>query len=75
VQTCSFSDEWEYSGHVFAMRFWHRPISAMVTALLNAGFTISGLEEPMPDPVVRDRDPRAWRLLTTEPRFVFFLAR
>jgi hypothetical protein len=57
------------------MRFWHRPISAMVTALLDAGFTIAGLEEPRPDLVVRDTDPRAWRLLTTEPRFVFFLAR
>ena len=75
LQTYSFTEEWEHAGRAIPMRFWHRPVSAMVAALLEAGFTIAGLEEPMPDAVVRENDPRAWRMLTTEPRFAFFLAR
>jgi SAM-dependent methyltransferase len=75
LRTYSFTEEWEHSGRRIAMRFWHRPLSAIVAALLDAGFTIAGLEEPMPEAKVRQKDPRAWRMLTTEPRFVFFLAR
>jgi SAM-dependent methyltransferase len=75
LETYAYTEEWERSGRRVPMRFWHRPLSAMVSALLNAGFSVAGLEEPQPDPSVRESDPRAWRLLTTEPRFLFFLAR
>jgi len=56
------------------MRFWHRPLSAMTRALREAGFTLDALDEPQPDPAVRELDPDAWRSLTTEPRFIFLTA-
>ena len=75
LETYSYTEEWGETGRPVVMRFWHRPLSAMVAALVKAGFTIGGLEEPLPDPSVRESDPRAWRLLTTQPRFLFFLVR
>lgn len=44
-------------------------------ALTTTGFTLTQLSEPQPLPEVRDRDPRAWTLLTTQPRFLFLAAR
>lgn len=53
LQTYSFTEEWQHGGHPITMRFRHHPISAMIEALLNSGFTIAAVEEPLPDPVVR----------------------
>jgi SAM-dependent methyltransferase len=73
--TYDFSEQWSKDGHTMRMRFWHRPLSAMIRALTDAGFAIEAVDEPGPDPAVRELDPVAWRSLTTEPRFIFFAAR
>jgi len=73
--TYEFSEEWRKGEEVARMRFWHRPLSAMVRDLRDAGFTIDAIDEPQPDPAVRELDPAAWHSLTTEPRFIFFAAR
>jgi SAM-dependent methyltransferase len=70
-----FSEEWCKDGQAMKLRFWHRPLSAMVRSLHDAGFVIETLEEPAPDPSVRDIDPDAWSVLTTQPRFIFFAGR
>jgi SAM-dependent methyltransferase len=72
--TYSFSEDWRRGDQVVRMRFWHRPLSTMVRELREAGFEIDAIDEPQPDPDVRDLDPDAWRSLTTEPRFIFFAA-
>lgn len=64
----------EQSDHVVTMRFWHRPLSAMTKAVRAAGFNLETIDEPQPDPAVQELDPPAWRSLTTEPRFIFFIA-
>lgn len=69
-----FTEEWRKGEHVVRMRFWHRPLSAMTRALREADFTLDVVDEPQPDQAVRELDPRAWRSLTTEPRFIFFAA-
>ncbi|MGI5127129.1 methyltransferase domain-containing protein [Pseudonocardia sp. CA-107938] len=56
------------------VRFWHRPLRAMIDALAEAGLRLSTLDEPAPQPYVEQSDPRAWRLLTTAPRFLFVVA-
>jgi SAM-dependent methyltransferase len=72
--TYAFSEDWRRGDRTFTMRFWHRPLSAMVSALQAAGFDIDRIDEPQPDPAVRGLDPDAWRSLTSEPRFIFFTA-
>jgi hypothetical protein len=56
------------------VRFWHRPLSAMTAAITGAGFALTAIDEPAPDPRVERLDPRAWRSLTTAPRFLFVAA-
>lgn len=46
----------------------------MTAAITDAGFHLNTIDEPQPDPIARDLDPDAWRTLTTEPRFIFFVA-
>lgn len=72
--TYDFTEDWTRGEHTVRMRFWHRPLRAMVTAMQEAGFTIDVVDEPEPEPALRELDPVAWRSLTTEPRFIFFAA-
>jgi hypothetical protein len=72
--TYDFTERWRRGDREVPMRFWHRPLSAMTGALACAGFALDIVDEPQPDPVVEDLDPDAWRALTTEPRFIFFVA-
>ena len=73
--TYQFDEEWQLGECIASMRFWHRPLSDMTRALNDAGFALDSIEEPAPDPVVRDRDPEAWQSLTREPRFIFFVGK
>ena len=68
-ETYSFTETWQRGEKSITMRFWHRPLHAMVDALNSAGFHIDTLSEPQPDPGTRSRFPEAYRSLTTEPRF------
>jgi len=73
-ETYSFNETWQRGGKTIAMRFWHRPLHAMVDALKAAGFHIDTLSEPQPDPRARACFPEAYQNLTTKPRFIFFSA-
>jgi SAM-dependent methyltransferase len=70
-----YGEQWMLGGKAVAMRFWRRPLHAILEAVTDAGFTLAQLGEPLPLPEVRDRDPHAWKLLTTQPRFLFLVAR
>lgn len=65
-------DRWEKGGREFDVRFWRRPLTAMFEAFDAAGWRVERLHEPQPLPACRERDPEAWRRLTTEPTFLFF---
>jgi SAM-dependent methyltransferase len=73
--TYEIEEEWIKAGQRMPVRFWHRPLSAMTASLKETGFALERLDEPAPDPSVREIDPDAWRRLKTEPRFIFFAAR
>jgi SAM-dependent methyltransferase len=49
-ETALLSDTWRKGGREFRVRFYHRPISAIVDALADAGFLIERIPEPVPDP-------------------------
>jgi SAM-dependent methyltransferase len=49
-ETVLLTDTWRKGGREFQVRFYHRPISAIVDALADAGFLIERIPEPVPDP-------------------------
>lgn len=56
----------------FEVTFWRRPLTAMTEAIYEAGFLVERLIEPTPDPELSRRDPDKYRLIATQPRFLFF---
>ncbi|RLL68316.1 class I SAM-dependent methyltransferase [Streptomyces sp. Z26] len=67
---CSF--DWTLGGRTVPMRFWRRPLHAMTDAFAAAGFRLTGLSEPRPDPAARVLFPEGFRALSTQPCFLFF---
>jgi SAM-dependent methyltransferase len=71
--TTSFTDEWILNGQSFPMRFWRRPLHAMTDAFTAAGFRLSVVSEPQPDPAARELFPDDFRDLSTKITFLFFV--
>jgi len=72
--TFQLDDRWEKGGEVMKMRYWRRPLHAMTDALTAAGFIIDVVSEPRPLPEARERFPADYKLLSTQPQFLFFAA-
>lgn len=72
--TFQLDDRWEKGGEIMEMRYWRRPLQAMTAALSAAGFTIDTITEPLPLPEARERFPADYKLLSTQPQFLFFVA-
>lgn len=72
--TTSYSFAWPGpDGKPVPMRFWRKSLQAMVDAFAAAGFRLSAVNEPQPDPAVRDRFPDDFERLATTPGFLFFV--
>jgi SAM-dependent methyltransferase len=71
--TTSYSFEWAFGGRLVPMRFWRKPLHAMTDAFAAAGFRLSALSEPRPDPAARELFPDAFHDLSTKPCFLFFV--
>ncbi len=71
--TYSWTEEWTMGGQTALMSFWHRPLHAMTDAFTAAGFLISVISEPQPVPDARELDPDGFRMLSTNPSFLFFV--
>lgn len=75
LATEQYEDNWpQPGGGTRTMRFWRRPLSAMIDAFLQAGFRIDAVREPEPLPEARDRFPEDYVRLMTRPNFLFFAA-
>jgi SAM-dependent methyltransferase len=73
--TREWTEQWQRGEDSFTMRFWHRPLHAMVEALRSAGFQVDALDEPAPQPTAREQFPKAFGALSTRPHFLFISAR
>lgn len=73
--TKQVTEIWTKGTGSFEVSFWRRPLVAMTEAIHDAGFLIERLVEPMPEPELIRRDPDSYRLITTQPRFLFFRLR
>ncbi|WP_086725289.1 class I SAM-dependent methyltransferase [Streptomyces carpinensis] len=71
--TTSYTFDWTFNGKSFPMRFWRRPVHAMIDAFTTAGFRLSGISEPQPDPAARELFPDGFHDLSTRPNFLFFV--
>lgn len=70
--TFSFTEDWAEDGRTMRMRFWHRPLRAMLAAFTGSGFTVDDIVEPDPRPEMADEAPDAYRHLTRKAQFLFF---
>jgi SAM-dependent methyltransferase len=71
--TTSYTFDWALNGQSASMRFWRRPLHAMIDAFTTAGFRLSAISEPQPDPAARELFPDGFPDLSTKPNFLFFV--
>ncbi|MFD8390966.1 class I SAM-dependent methyltransferase [Streptomyces sp. NPDC059680] len=71
--TTSYTFDWTFNGQSVPMRFWRRPLHAMTDAFTTAGFRLSVIGEPQPDPAARELFPDGFQDLSTTPHFLFFV--
>jgi SAM-dependent methyltransferase len=68
--TTNWTEEWTMGGHTALVSRWNRPLHAMIEAFTGAGFRITAISEPEPDPAARELFPEA---SAAKPRFLCFL--
>ncbi|WP_328681779.1 class I SAM-dependent methyltransferase [Streptomyces sp. NBC_00322] len=71
--TTSYTFDWTFNGQSFPMRFWRRPLHAMVDAFTAAGFRLAVISEPRPDLAARELFPDDFHDLSTKTTFLFFV--
>ncbi|MEV0415511.1 class I SAM-dependent methyltransferase [Streptomyces sp. NPDC050448] len=71
--TTSYTFDWTFNGQSAPMRFWRKPLHAMTDAFFTAGFRLSLISEPQPDPAVRELFPDGFHDLSTKTTFLFFV--
>ncbi|MFD5142745.1 class I SAM-dependent methyltransferase [Streptomyces sp. NPDC058401] len=71
--TGSYSFDWTFGGKSVPMTFWRKSLHAMSEAFATAGFRLSVISEPQPDPAARELFPDAFRELSRTPCFLFFV--
>lgn len=69
------TDEWETSEGKVEVQFYRRPLYKIISAVLQAGFTIDKLLEPMPTEKFRQSQPDIYKRLIKKPHFLFIRAR
>ncbi|WP_412074823.1 class I SAM-dependent methyltransferase [Streptomyces xanthophaeus] len=71
--TTSYTFDWTFNGQSVPMRFWRRPLHVMTDAFTTAGFRLSAISEPQPDPAARELFPDGFHALSTKTCFLFFV--
>jgi SAM-dependent methyltransferase len=68
-------DEWETTEGKVKVQFYRRPLSNIISPIIEAGFTIEKLIEPMPIKRFKELHPEVYEKLTRRPQFLFLRAR
>ena len=64
-------DHWDWVGTV---EFYRRPLTEVVASVIESGFSLDQLVEPMPTEEFRDRDPEGYARLMNQPAFLVIRA-
>ncbi|BDH12613.1 class I SAM-dependent methyltransferase [Streptomyces hygroscopicus] len=71
--TTSYTFDWTFGGQTVPMKFWRKPLQAMTDAFTTAGFRLSVISEPQPDPAARELFPDEFHDFSTKTCFLFFV--
>ncbi|UJB40251.1 class I SAM-dependent methyltransferase [Streptomyces sp. A1-5] len=71
--TTSYTFDWMFNGQTVPMKFWRKSLHAMTEAFTAAGFRLSTISEPQPDPGARELFPDGFQDLSTKTCFLFFV--
>ena len=71
--TTCYTDEFTFDGRRVELTFWRRPLHAMTDAFTAAGFRLSRISEPQPDPAARELFPEDFDALSRQIGFLFFV--
>lgn len=66
-------DSWKKPDGTLYVRYWRRPLTQMIDEIKAAGLEIDLIKEPQPVPETAEKFPEAYKKLTTQPRFIFFV--
>lgn len=69
------TDEWQAHNGKEKVQLYRRPLNKIISPVLNAGFIIDKLSEPMPTDKFKELQPEAYDRLTRRPQFLFIRAR
>ena len=69
-ETKQEEDTWHRDDGTYAVQFWREPLTSLCAAIVNAGFVIERLVEPLPAPTMREQSPDDWDRLQREPGFL-----
>ena len=73
-ETVLLTDTWHKAGREYQVRYYHRPISAIVDALADAGFLVERIPEPIPDREAFAAHPGVYDRISRGPWFLFIRA-
>jgi SAM-dependent methyltransferase len=68
-------DEWETNKGKVKVQFYRRPLCKIISPVIDAGFSIERLIEPMPTEKFKELNPEVYEKLTRKPQFIFLRAR
>lgn len=68
-------DEWSTSQGKVKVQFYRRPLSKVINSVIDAGFIIDKILEPMPIEQFKVELPEVYDKLTKNPQFLFIRAR
>lgn len=68
-------DEWDTHIGKVKVQFYRRPLSKIIAAVIEAGFVMERLLEPMPIEQFKIEQPEVYDRLTKNPQFLFLKAR
>ena len=72
--TTLLTDTWHKGGRDFRVHVYHRPLSAIIDALADAGFLVERIPEPIPDAGAFAADPALYERMCRGPWFLFIRA-
>ncbi len=68
-------DEWDTPEGKVKVRFYRRPLNSILSSVIDAGFIVEKLLEPMPTELFKKEQPEVYEGLTNHPHFLFIKAR
>ncbi|MDQ0575261.1 ubiquinone/menaquinone biosynthesis C-methylase UbiE [Agromyces albus] len=69
----SYTFTWTIGSHSAPMKFWRKSLGAMTEAFTDAGFRLSIISEPQPEPAARELFPDDFERQSSSPGFLFFV--